>query len=66
MLGGKLHRWVKSRNIRTARKAYADAKAKLDDAKARRDTRDEHDAAKLLGDAMTELLKAETVRVVRR
>lgn len=51
---------------RRAQQAYARAKADYDDAKARGDRRDEHWAAKTLGDAMTELLKAETVRVVRR
>lgn len=51
---------------RKAQSAYAKAKAAYDDAKARDDRRDLHWAAKELGDAMTELLKAETVKVVRR
>lgn len=63
---GKLHRYVKSRTIRAARKAYAEAFAKHEDAVKRRDTRDKHVTAAALTKAASELLKAETVRVVRR
>lgn len=51
---------------RKAKSAYAKALAAHDDATKRRDTRDIHATRKDLGDAMTELLKAETVRVIRR
>ncbi len=56
----------KTSRRKRARKAYAEAKAAADQAEARRDTRSIHETRKALGDAMTELLKAETVRVVRR
>jgi len=58
------HLFRKTRKAK-ARKAYAEAKARHDDAVKRRDTRSIHEAAKLLGDAMTELLKAESVKVIR-
>lgn len=51
---------------RKAKSAYAKAVEAHEDAKARRDTRSIHETRKALGDAMTELLKAETVKVIRR
>ena len=61
-----LRRFVKSRTIRAARKAYDEAKAKHEDAVKRRDTRDKHLTAEALTKAATALLQAETVRVIRR
>ncbi len=63
---GTLKRYVKSRTIRAARKAYDEAKAAHEDAVKRRDTRDKHVTAAALTKAASELLKAETVRVIRR
>mgnify|MGYP000222732015 CR=1 FL=1 len=51
---------------RKAQEAFAKAKAAYDDAKARGDTRDMSFTGRAVADAMTALLRAETVKVVRR
>jgi len=63
---GKLRRYVKSRAIRSARKAYDEAKAAYEDACARRDARDKHVTHAAFTKAASELLKAESVKVIRR
>lgn len=63
---GQLRRFVKSRTIRAARKAYDQALAAHNDAVARRDTRDKHSTFQALTKAATALLQAETVKVIRR